>query len=114
MPLFANFPMLPAGSIDDHARYLARFNYRYYCVSCIRNIESEKKMGKCVHCSGTNLILLMEKEAKEKMPWNVRIDRFIRSLKMPAVKTRPQPGLFSRFRDLNVSFSRPKEELPTR
>lgn len=101
MPIFADFPMLPLGSADDHARYAARFNYRYYCVQCIRSIESVARVDKCVHCSSTNLILLMQKEVKEKQSWQQRLAKFLKALseKRPA-----KPGF---------SF-RSGEELPTK
>lgn len=85
MPVFADFPMLPMGSADDHARYLSQFNYRYYCVMCIRNIESISKLEKCVHCNSTNLILLMEKEVKPSISWQERIIKFLEGLRLKEV-----------------------------
>lgn len=99
MPLFGEFPMLDIGSADNHARYLARYNYRYYCVSCIRNIEAVKKLEKCVHCSGSNLILLMEREVKESAPWQERLLRLLKRVSTP---------------EQRIAFGKPKEEMPTR
>ena len=101
MPLFAEFQMLPIGSADDHARYMAKYNYRYYCVSCIRSIEAIQKIEKCIHCSSSNLILLMEKEVKEKVPWQSRLVKFMQAFQQKTDKSR------------RSFFSRPKEELPT-
>lgn len=100
MPLFAEFPMLPMGSVDDHARYLSKFNYRYYCVNCIRNIEAVQKLEKCVHCNSTNLILLMEKEVKEKVSWGERINKVLKAVQQKQVT--------------HSSLRKSKEELPTR
>lgn len=95
--------MLPIGSIDDHARYLSKYNYRYYCVSCIRSIESVQRLEKCVHCNSSNLILLMEKEVKEKVPWQARLMKLLRSFQKTASNER------------HPFFMRAsKEELPTR
>ncbi len=117
MPVFADFPLLPMGSVDEHAQYMSRFNYRYYCASCIRSIESESRLDKCVHCKGTNLILLMEKEKKESAPFSVRIAKFIHSLKKPAPVTKPQSRLFSSISKANLQLfvgAKNKEEMPTR
>lgn len=100
MPLFADFQMLPIGSADDHARYMAKYNYRYYCVSCIRSIESIQKIDKCQYCSSSNLILLMEKEVKEKVPWQERVKKFMQAFQQKPDKNRR-------------SFLKSKEELPT-
>ena len=99
MPLFADFSMLPIGSADDQSRYLAKYNYRYYCVSCIRSMETVKKADKCAHCSGTNLILLMEKEVKESMPWQLRLAKLLQAV-------RSDKPLFGTMKS--------KEELPTK
>ncbi len=105
MPLFADFPLLDMGSADGHARYLSEYNYRYYCVMCIRNIESKQKLEKCVHCNSANLILLMKKEVKEKIPWTKRIAKLLQTIQTE----KPKKPLFKFDR-----FAKAKEELPTR
>lgn len=93
MPLFGEVPLLSMGSSDDYSGYIARFNYRYYCVSCIRNIESVSKMQKCIHCSSINLILLKEKDVKEGVPLSKKISAFLESFNAKAPKRRSKEEL---------------------
>jgi hypothetical protein len=59
-------------------------------------MDSTEKLEKCAYCSSTNLILLKEKEIKEKVKLQERIGKLVAS-----------------FRAVSLRAEKPKEEMPT-